>query len=222
MNAPTIPRKEIAVTEPSAVYLKEVDSHITTSDSGWEIPEDGRRNRAHHVGRASAARWALSDRFDRIFPPHKRYFGRSRRTLIIAILVLFFCILSLIIGLAVGLSGGSKKYYILFMTGSFVLTSVFRPQNLPLPNGAEVYTGDLTYYGTGMGACGITSTDNDPIVAISHYVFDAAQKGGDPNANPLCGRKIRARRHNEETNEDVSVDLTVVDRCKYSLGCLLT
>jgi len=107
--------------------------------------------------------------------------------------------LALIIGLAVGLSGGSKK-----------------PQNLPLPTGAQVYTGDLTYYGPGLGACGITSTDNDPIVAVSHFLFDAQQKGSDPNQNPLCGRKIRARRHNDATGEDVSVDLTVVDRC---VGC---
>lgn len=92
-----------------------------------------------------------------------------------------------------------------------------KPQNLPLPNGAETYTGDLTYYGPGLGACGIDSTDNDPIVAISHFTFDAAQTGSDPNKNPLCGRKIRARRTNEKTGQQVSVDLTVVDRCKSML-----
>ncbi|KAF2704331.1 hypothetical protein K504DRAFT_390539, partial [Pleomassaria siparia CBS 279.74] len=75
-------------------------------------------------------------------------------------------------------------------------------------------TGDLTYYGTGMGACGVVSTDSDAIVAISHYTFDAAQTGSDPNKNPLCGRKIRAQRVKD--GKSVSIDVTVVDRCT---GC---
>jgi hypothetical protein len=29
-----------------------------------------------------------------------------------------------------------------------------------------------TYYGTGLGACGITNNDNQPIVAVSHLLFD--------------------------------------------------
>jgi len=64
---------------------------------------------------------------------------------------------------------------------------------------------------------GITSDDSSEIVAVSHFTFDAVQKGSDPNSNPLCGRMIRARRRNEESGRDVSVDLKVVDRCK----CLL-
>jgi hypothetical protein len=54
------------------------------------------------------------------------------------------------------------------------------------------------------------------IVSVSHYTFDAAQTGGDPNQNPLCGQKIRARRMNEGTGRNVSVDVTVVDRCEYA------
>lgn len=68
--------------------------------------------------------------------------------------------------------------------------------------------GDLTYYGTGLGACGVTPSDSDNIVSISHYVFDAAMTGSDPNSNPLCGHKLRAVR------EGKGVDLTVVDRCR--------
>lgn len=122
-----------------------------------------------------------------------RWKGLSRRTRIIALAVVL-AIIALIIGLAAGLStrkGGT--------------------QNLPLPGGnGGPYTGDLTYYEPGLGACGVTSNDNDKIVAISHLVFDAASTGSNPNANPLCGKKIRARRDNK------SVDLTVVDRC---VGC---
>ncbi len=62
-----------------------------------------------------------------------------------------------------------------------------------------------------MGACGIVSTDNDAIVAISHYTFDAKQTGSDPNKNPLCGKTIRAQRVKD--GKTVSIDVTVVDRC---------
>jgi expansin (peptidoglycan-binding protein) len=87
-------------------------------------------------------------------------------------------------------------------------------QNLPLPtsNGGP-YTGDLTYYEPGLGACGITSASSDSICAVSHLVFDAAQKGSNPNSNPLCGLKLRLRRDGK------SVDVTVVDRC---VGCKAT
>ncbi|EXJ75673.1 uncharacterized protein A1O5_00180 [Cladophialophora psammophila CBS 110553] len=116
----------------------------------------------------------------------------SRRARII-ILVLVLAIIALIIGLAAGLSTRKHK------------------QNLPLPSGnGGPYTGDLTYYEPGLGACGIVSVNSDKIVAISHIVFDAVSVGSNPNANPLCGKKIRARKDNK------SVDLTVVDRCT---GC---
>lgn len=70
-------------------------------------------------------------------------------------------------------------------------------------------SGDGTYYDTGLGACGITSTDSDYIVAISHVLFDA-QGVANPNNNPLCGKKINAHYGGK------SVTVTVVDRCP---GC---
>jgi hypothetical protein len=95
-----------------------------------------------------------------------------------------------------------------------LLMSRDRARFLPLPNGAETYKGDLTYYDPGLGACGIDSGDNDAVVAVSHYTFDAVQKGSDPNQNPLCGRKIRATRVDERSGKSVSIDVTVIDRCK--------
>ncbi|KAL6250799.1 hypothetical protein RBB50_003102 [Rhinocladiella similis] len=119
----------------------------------------------------------------------QRWKNLSRRAKII-IIATALAILVLIIGLAAGLS--TRKH----------------SKNLPLPSGnGGPYTGDLTYYGPGLGACGVTSKDSDKIVSISHTVFDAVSSGSDPNENPLCGKKIRARRDNK------SVDLTVVDRC---------
>ncbi|RMD42184.1 hypothetical protein DV735_g2929, partial [Chaetothyriales sp. CBS 134920] len=91
--------------------------------------------------------------------------------------------------------------------------------NLPLPSDhGGPYTGDLTYYEPGLGACGITSSSSENVVAVSHTLFDAAQTGSDPNANPLCGTKIRAKRYKEGVGER-TVDLTVVDRC---VGCKST
>ncbi|KAI8938539.1 hypothetical protein NX059_004425 [Plenodomus lindquistii] len=198
MSTHLIPRKEVG--QPSPAHLKEVDARNYASPSGRDIPEEGQQqqyNKGFGAG-TGTSRWALADRFDRMLPPHKRYLGRSRRTLLIVIGIIFLCILALIIGLAVGLRGESKS------------------QNLPLPGGAETYTGDLTYYDPGLGACGIDSGDDDAVVAVSHYTFDAAQTGSDPNQNPLCGRKIRARRVNEATGKSVSIDVTVTDRCT---GC---
>lgn len=127
-----------------------------------------------------------------VFRLRSRWTTLTRRTRIV-ILIALVCLLALIIGLAAGLSSRS------------------RVQNLPLPSShGGPYTGDLTYYDPALGACGFTNSGSDAIVAISHIVFDAVSVGSNPNANPLCGKKIRARR------DDKSIDLTVVDRCT---GC---
>lgn len=77
----------------------------------WEVPETGESKRTK-IGTGCMAGWALSDRFDRLLPPHKRYFGRSRRTLLIAVGVIFLLLLGLIIGLAVGLTKKSKYVHL--------------------------------------------------------------------------------------------------------------
>lgn len=87
---------------------------------------------------------------------------------------------------------------------------------IPNPTNKALQTGDATYYAPGLGVCGIDSTDADAIVAVSWQVFDAVQVGGNPNNNPLCGRKVWATRVREETGKNVSVVATVVDRCT---GC---
>lgn len=183
--------------EPLPAITKENKAEAPLAPD-WEVPEEGTSRKQHFRVGGAATGWAIADRIDRILPPHRRYLGRSRRTLLIGILVVFLLLLGLIIGLAVGLSKKSSK-----------------SQSLPLPNGAETYTGDLTYYDPGLGACGIDSGDNDAVVAVSHITFDAVQKGSNPNSNPLCGKKIRAQRVNEE-GKTVSIDVTVVDRCT---GC---
>ncbi|KAK7919978.1 hypothetical protein PG985_008000 [Apiospora marii] len=157
---------------------------------------------------APQPRSALQRRLDAVLPPHRTYLGgRSRRFLLLclaAVLLLVF-ILALAVGLGVGLSHNKNS-----------------TKNLPLPSNHGVFTGDLTYYGPGLGACGITSSDGDAIAAVSHITFDAAGAnrgaGGNSNANPLCGKKIRIQRDYKEGSGggNRSVDVTVVDRCT---GC---
>lgn len=75
------------------------------------------------------------------------------------------------------------------------------------------YTGDLTWYDTGLGACGITSGPSDHIVAISEDLFDAYGTAN-PNENPLCGKSVSI------TGADGSqYDAKIVDRCT---GCALS
>ncbi|KAK0634418.1 plant expansin, partial [Bombardia bombarda] len=83
----------------------------------------------------------------------------------------------------------------------------------------KTYTGDLTYYNLGLGACGETSSNADMAVAVAHSLFDAAALEGstNPNENPLCGRTIRVSRDYAEIGAGViSVLVKVVDRC---VGC---
>jgi hypothetical protein len=92
-----------------------------------------------------------------------------------------------------------------------------------LPSNTATFTGELTYYGPGLGACGEVSTEDDAIVAVSHLLFDAAgsstNTGGNSNMNPLCGKMLRAQRYDPDRGAMRSVDLKVVDRCT---GCAPT
>lgn len=161
----------------------------------------------HNQAAKPALTASLRSRLDKILSPHRTYFGRSRRFVLlyiaIPLLILLFIILPLAIGLGVGLSRRSSA------------------QNLPLPSNTGIFTGDLTYYDPALGACGITSSSSESICAVSHLVFDAAGEGlTDPNANPLCGKKIRITRNYVEIGVgNRSVDVKVVDRC---VGCSAT
>lgn len=74
-------------------------------------------------------------------------------------------------------------------------------------------TGQGTFYNTGLVACGTTHSDSEAIVAVAADFFDGwPGSNGNPNLNPICGRKIRAN------FEGKSVDLTIVDRC---VGCAM-
>ncbi|KAF1941226.1 hypothetical protein EJ02DRAFT_207153 [Clathrospora elynae] len=198
MNTPVIPRKPLA--ESGQAHVKEVDSANTASASSWNAAEGSVELRRHHgfVAGIKTSLWSLSARFNHILPPHRRYIGHSRRTLLIMIGITFSCLIALIVGLAAG------------------LTTRNNDNAIPFPNGAQTTNGDLTYYTPALGACGDTHGEDDAVVAISHYVFDPATPGTNPNMNSLCGRKIRAWRVDERTGKYASIDVTVVDKC---MGC---
>jgi len=71
------------------------------------------------------------------------------------------------------------------------------------------FTGDGTFFSTGLGACGTTNVDTDFIVAVSLDRFDAVSTGNS-NTNPLCGRKVQI------SFGGATAIATIVDRCT---GC---
>ncbi|KAG8219872.1 RlpA-like double-psi beta-barrel-protein domain-containing protein-containing protein [Butyriboletus roseoflavus] len=92
--------------------------------------------------------------------------------------------------------------------------------------------GQGTFFEVGLGACGITNTDNQNIVAVSQSLYDSypsvlvpflprsafslshrGYDGVNPNSNPVCGKSITA------SYQGKSVTVTVTDRCT---GCSLT
>ncbi|KAH8819959.1 RlpA-like double-psi beta-barrel-protein domain-containing protein-containing protein [Xylogone sp. PMI_703] len=177
----------------------------------WEIPSSNKTKKAGPLHQTSSfltrpkskgKAWLSSISFSRVLPAQKRYFGRSRKAFLLILCgVILLVALVLGLGLGLGLKNNSSS------------------QNLPLPSNRATFTGELTYYSPGLGACGITSSDKDAICAVSHIIFDKESVGSDPNANPLCGLKIRITRFNAAVNANRSVDVTVVDRC---VGCKAT
>jgi len=76
-----------------------------------------------------------------------------------------------------------------------------------------VKTGDMTFYGQGLGACGDVYDDNSFTAAVSHLVFDA-WPGADPNAqnrNPICGPFVPGR-------QALSSAGTMVSAVKSTIG----
>ncbi|EHK49370.1 uncharacterized protein TrAtP1_000094 [Trichoderma atroviride] len=71
----------------------------------------------------------------------------------------------------------------------------------PETRAAALFTGSMTYYEVGLGACGQTNSDSELVVAVSHSLYDREHP---------CGRNIRIH------YEGRSVDVKVVDRCT---GC---
>lgn len=67
------------------------------------------------------------------------------------------------------------------------------------------YTGDITFYEVGLGACGQTNQDSDLVIALP-WGFMGTQSNG----NPYCNKQVKI------TNGQYTSTATVVDKC---MGC---
>ncbi|CAI2173237.1 5574_t:CDS:1 [Funneliformis geosporum] len=99
-------------------------------------------------------------------------------------------------------------YYILVIF--FSITIIFIDVNDTAPVLSNIpFTGDGTFFDTGLGACGRVNNNAELIFALSAEMFDPSP-GGNPNLNPNCGRLANVMRG------DKSVTVMCVDRC---VGC---
>ncbi|KAI0051525.1 hypothetical protein FA95DRAFT_1569832 [Auriscalpium vulgare] len=115
--------------------------------------------------------------------------------------------------------------YFMIMFTVLTVSVSSAPTRSVTPKGTQ--TGKGTFFSPGLGACGRRNTDADSIVAVSKQLFDNFPRamfqsskrllhsgaGANPNANPICGKKITANSGGK------SVKVTVVDRC---VGCSST
>ncbi|CAP62076.1 uncharacterized protein PODANS_5_460 [Podospora anserina S mat+] len=91
-----------------------------------------------------------------------------------------------------------------FTTFAAGLVAIFASSAMAAPtNAAAAASGPSA----GLGACGQLHQDSEFVVALSHADFDPQTPGGNPNNNPLCGRRLRA------SFEGKSVKVAVIDRC---------
>jgi hypothetical protein len=75
------------------------------------------------------------------------------------------------------------------------------------------YTGDGTFYETGLGACGINNVDTDFIAAVASATFDNFPGAtANPNENPICNKQVTA------TYQGKSVTVSITDRCAGCAG----
>ncbi|KAJ7079979.1 hypothetical protein B0H15DRAFT_857557 [Mycena belliarum] len=62
------------------------------------------------------------------------------------------------------------------------------------PDFTAVHTGEMTYYGQGLGACGDVYDDNSFTAAVSMIMFDRwPGSTGQQNRNPMCGPFVPGR-----------------------------
>jgi len=81
------------------------------------------------------------------------------------------------------------------------------------PASGKSFTGEITYFTPGMGACGETSGEGDKMVAISQSLFDQYTPNGNPNKNPLCGKTLTIK-----GADGADHTATIWDRC---VGCAM-
>ncbi|KAJ7259928.1 plant expansin [Mycena rebaudengoi] len=99
-----------------------------------------------------------------------------------------------------------------FMLTIFVLALCV--SSAPVEKRSRKYSGDGTFFQPGLGACGVTNTEDQLIVAVGHGVFDSypGANRANPNKNPICGKKLKASYKGKQ------VVVTVQDKCPGCAG----
>jgi hypothetical protein len=74
------------------------------------------------------------------------------------------------------------------------MSKAYNNKNNPLFT--QVHTGQMTYYGQGLGACGDTYDDSSYTAAVSKLMYDAwpGAIAGEMNRNPICGPFVKGRK----------------------------
>ena len=85
-----------------------------------------------------------------------------------------------------------------------IATALPAPQEVDAA-AATTFTGDITHYAVGLGSCGVTNTDSQPIVALS---VAKMANGPNPNNNPKCGKTITIHNPNTGTNHVGTIEDT--------------
>ncbi|OAA68152.1 expansin family protein [Niveomyces insectorum RCEF 264] len=70
---------------------------------------------------------------------------------------------------------------------------------------ADSYTGDMTYYALGLGACGVDNSGQD--MSANIVAMNSAQMGAQSNDNPMCGKTITIQANGN------TVTATIMDKC---------
>lgn len=140
-------------------------------------------------------------KLDALFRPDRTYLGLSRNRFVLLVVIPIVTVILIILPVALGVGLSRER----------------NRDDVPLPSREGPFEGALTFYDTGLGACGRENAGSDMVVAVSHAVWDSAQEGGNPNQNPLCGMKIRVETGAQGgRRRESGVEVRVVDRCA---GC---
>ncbi|CAG8539065.1 11051_t:CDS:1 [Cetraspora pellucida] len=71
----------------------------------------------------------------------------------------------------------------------------------------KIFKGEATFYNTGLGACGITSNDNQLVAALPASDYDSLMTDGNPNHSGACGKMATV------VCGGKTVTVKIVDRC---------
>ena len=92
----------------------------------------------------------------------------------------------------------------------FLLVLSFATITTSFANNSKLHArhhGKATFFYPGLGACGVTNTNNDFIAAIPAVIYDKFTRNNNPNNNSLCGKKIKV------SHQGKVIYVVIADKC---------